>query len=1122
MTLPDDGREYLDLLAEDYLSRVSRGEPVQRDEYLRQFPEHAAELAPLLTALEHLETTIPEAEPSSSGRMLGGYQIVREIGRGGMGVVYEAVEKSLGRHVALKVLPAAATLDARFLERFRREARAAASLHHPHIVPVHGVGCDAGNHYYAMQYIDGRGLDEILRDLRRERGEGSALTAAPSSVLSGSSQLEYQRRVARIGLQVARALDHAHRRGVLHRDIKPSNLLLDSKGDAWVTDFGLCKTDEAGDLTHSGDLVGTVRYMAPERFAGHADSTSDIYSLGITLYELLTLESPFAGNDRAELMRKITQETLPRLARVETSVPRDLDTIIGRAVSKLPETRYQSAEELASDLEAFLAERPIAARQPTAAYLLWLAMRRNKVITMTVAVAFLLLLGMTYLYVSHLDRTLTRTRALGLASASAEAAQYDTTLSLLLAYEAVKRDATPQSRSQLQRALAAAHEYAVLRGHEEGLLDVVFTPSGQELLTISAHRAQLWQLDGTKKAAWGLVGQDVQYTCRALDEEHVWLGTSSGRLEVRDLQGELRAEVRGLGGPGTGVRGAGAALTVIGVDPKSRWAIAGFADGSLRAWSWVGSQGSNLSLESIWSLPAATADRAQIWALSLLDQGVLVGAADGRVRCFGRDGELRWELSLPSAVAGLAVSADGQKFVAHGGTRGWIGSTDGTLVTCLEGHEDRINTSTFAPDSGLVLTSSSDQTATIWDVDGKALVTLRGHGGLLQGAEFSPCGQFILTACSDQTAGIWDLRGFLVNQFRGHADGLTAARFSPDGQHVATASTDGSGRLWRLRSREFPVLRGHEQGLYSAVFSPEGSELLTSARDNTARLWSEEGQLLHSFRHDTWLCSAEFFPGDPSRLFTTTIEPLGNVWTREGRLEIQPQSPGRRFLAVGRVGDRVRYVVRGTGPTAQIIEPDEQQTGPSKVIAELHGHEDLVWGASFSADGRFVVTCSSDRTARVWTSDGELLAIARGHQGMVRSAVFAPDAGSFLTASDDGTARLWGLDGGLRTEFVGHEGAVLRAVFDPNGERVLTASRDETAKLWNLDGSLVTAFLGHEGVVWSAEFSPDGRRMVTASFDRTARVWIVETEALLAAAEARIFRDFTAAERQRFAELLGD
>jgi hypothetical protein len=316
-----------------------------------------------------------------------------------MGVVYEAEQLSLGRRVALKVLSFASALDAKQLQRFKNEAQAAAHLHHTNIVPVHAVGCERGVHFYAMQLIDGQNLATIIEDLRKrfqiadcrlqmdKGGHGSGqicnlksaicnpqadaptgLAAELSTQRSGRSG-EFYRTAARLAAQAAEALDYAHGMGVIHRDVKPANLLLDGRGNLWVTDFGLAQFHADGGLTQTGDLLGTLRYMSPEQAGGQrllTDHRTDVYSLGATLYELITLRPLFDGSDRQTLLRQILHEE-PRPPRaLDRAIPPELETIVLKAVGKAPGERYGSARELADDLQRYLRHEPIRARRATA------------------------------------------------------------------------------------------------------------------------------------------------------------------------------------------------------------------------------------------------------------------------------------------------------------------------------------------------------------------------------------------------------------------------------------------------------------------------------------------------------------------------------------------------------------------------------------------------------------------------------------------------------------------------------------------------------------------------------------------------------------------------------------
>jgi serine/threonine protein kinase len=336
-----------------------------------------------------------------------------------MGVVYEALQRSLGRRVALKVLPLAGMLDERRLRRFHNEAHAAAALQHPHIVPVFGVGCERGVHYYAMQLVHGISLAEVLQRLRKQMDVGysmldvgshqasniqhpasniqhqaSSLDTRPNAALStipATGSHEYFRTVVQLGIQAAEALAYAHREGVIHRDIKPSNLLLDDHGKLWITDFGLARMQTDGELTLTGDLLGTLRYMSPEQLTGNkvVDQRTDVYSLGLTLYELLVQQPAFAGVERDQLVRRILHEqpTAPR--KLDPTIPVDLETIVLRATAADREARYPSAEALADDLRRFTERKPILARRSTRFQRLRYWARRNPTLAATSALLLL-------------------------------------------------------------------------------------------------------------------------------------------------------------------------------------------------------------------------------------------------------------------------------------------------------------------------------------------------------------------------------------------------------------------------------------------------------------------------------------------------------------------------------------------------------------------------------------------------------------------------------------------------------------------------------------------------------------------------------------------------------------
>ena len=364
-------RDPLDRLAEEFADRARRGESPSISEYEARFPDQAEKIRKLLGAVAMMEQL---RRGSKQARFLperiGEFRVLRELGRGGMGVVYEAVQESLWRHVAVKAIHHT-QLDSKRLQRFQREAQAVAQLHHTNIVPIFGVGEHDGVPYYAMQYIKGRGLDAVLESWRN----GSP--PAP----------ERRRQAARFALQAAEALAYAHDQGVLHRDIKPANLLIDEHDAVWVTDFGLAKLVGHEELTASGDVIGTLRYLAPESLRGISEARSDVYSLGLTLYEMITLNPPFGDLTPSELLHRVSEGQPVRPRQVDPTIPRDLETIVLKATARDLKDRYASAGALAVDLQRFLDDRPILARRAGLVERGWRWSRRNRTVAALSALA---------------------------------------------------------------------------------------------------------------------------------------------------------------------------------------------------------------------------------------------------------------------------------------------------------------------------------------------------------------------------------------------------------------------------------------------------------------------------------------------------------------------------------------------------------------------------------------------------------------------------------------------------------------------------------------------------------------------------------------------------------------
>ena len=531
---------HLEELAQEFVERLRSGESPTIEDFVSRCPEHAEEIRELFPALHIMEKAVPDSSIDSSRITdpmvptvpfdLGDYRVLREVGRGGMGVVYEAEQQALGRRVALKVLSGAAARKPNSLIRFQREARSAGRLHHTNIVPVHDIGFEKGIHFYTMQLIEGASLDQVITELAKaKRAELNTMVvdqtstdeathsatvqiahsllnvelpdkgSKPSGTVSKKSSVEqpvfvdtsssktsastirvsmgrlrnspsklHIRNAAYIGLQAAEALAYAHAQRILHRDVKPANVMLDLKGNVWITDFGLARQEDQA-LTASGDLVGTLKYMAPERFQGQIDARGDVYSLGLTLYELLTLRSCLPRTDR---IPRNDPRTLPAPRECDPSIPYDLETIVMKAIEHDPKQRYATAIDLADDLRRFLTDRPILARPITRLERAWMWVRRNPRESTWLAALVLTLIALacgtlfTFFLREERDRARTAERSALSAEQAANLAKREATIRGLLSQAIVEQKSEqPGLRG---RALANIRHAATL--HPSGSL----------------------------------------------------------------------------------------------------------------------------------------------------------------------------------------------------------------------------------------------------------------------------------------------------------------------------------------------------------------------------------------------------------------------------------------------------------------------------------------------------------------------------------------------------------------------------------------------------------------------------------------------------------------------------
>jgi WD40 repeat protein len=1083
---------------------------------------------------------------------------------------------SLGRRVALKVLPPHVLSDTQQVQRFEREAKAAARLHHTNIVPVYGVGCHEGTHYYVMQFIAGLGLDGVLEELGRMRlSQVQAAPAVPvasglpvrepvkqlarslatgsfehdalpsgdrpdpagSAVTRGDADSTLPRlpdgsdlsnvtdfgaryccTVARIGIQVAGALDYAHGQGILHRDIKPSNLLMDMRGTVWVTDFGLAKGEEGENLTRTGDIVGTVRYMAPERFQGHGDVRADVYALGLTLYELLALRPAFVQRDRAKLMQQVLHEEPPRLRTVNPAVPRDLETVIEKATAKEPGQRYKRPADLAADLQRFLDDRPILARRVQPAERLWRWTRRNPLVSGLVALVLLV-------------------TVLGFAGVL----------------------------FQWQAAIAGRNEAAANENTANQRRQEVQRVNAELVRSRDRLRKVLYDTDANLiQAAWEL--NKTQRFLQLLDSQR----PDKGEADLRDFEWYYwqrlgHAEERSFrvvaGGPNPHVE-------YMEFCPEGkRLAVASLVFGR-------GQRPGFDPTVTTWDLDTGTGLRTlhlgpMTMGPSNLDQQLQLshrGTRLSTLRGSGPQSELAmWDLTTGTQLTRvqfpalarrrcLAFSADGERVAISYATGP---AKEPPSPHMLAVHETatgralfavpvpcyRLQWLVFSPNGKRLAGMRNENTATeatnsaqVWDaMTGKELLTIPHLAPTLSLA-FSPDGRLLATGGNASgparaEANVWDLATgrhvFGVHDPTGSAFHVL---FSPDSKRLGVVrSTPPTAMVWEIdparpeRSR-LPLLRitGHLQQIAWLAFSPDSRQVYSADRGGTVKLW-DTAPRAQPFDLAEWVNRppnriANFVPvlsPDGSRV--AVVHPYGPGITQAGITVFDSSGsrlgnigglppvvwPGSRdnVLAFSADGRRIATRVSADGTTPSGLQVCDSATG--KQLAAIQERDDCS-AVGLSADGRLVTAALTARPAKMarrpaWPSLAHGFKVWDAATGNVVLAVEANGVHAHAFSNDSRYAawimtpvqgqpgcevRVWNTRTGqemsvLRKQLDTRAGSV---IFSPDGRQLAVLispfGQQSSIRLWDAATGEDRATL--IGEFQHFTFSPNGRRIATS------------------------------------------
>lgn len=994
--------------------------------------------------------------------LIAGYDLEKELGRGGMGVVYQARQTALGRPVALKMILHAEYASADERQRFSREAEALARLRHENIVQVYELGEHDGRAFISLEFVEGGSLAQRLRD-----GPLPAQEAA------------------RLVEQLARAMEIAHAAGILHRDLKPANILLAACGLAplhpKITDFGLARRlDEAGQ-THSGAVLGTPSYMAPEQAAGNVralDARTDIYALGAILYECLTGRPPFRAATVMETLQQVLHAEPVSVRSLQPATPADLETICLKCLQKEPARRYPSAQALAEDLARFQRREPVQARPVGRLARGWRWCRRNPLTAgLTAAVALALLAGAI---VSAI-----------LAGIAADEAEYAREKA---ADEAAQRRRAERSEGDavLARNKATDEEQAAKRQLYVNRLRLV---------------QSLWQ-EGNVGAAQAV-----------LDELHEYRDTWECRYLFTLLHRRGQHTLRGHGGK----------VTCVAVHSQHLLIAAGDEDHKIILWEpafdtqphflegHTGSITGVAFLPDGWRLASTSADGTiRLWDLQTLKElrsidakgkaALIASSPDGRHLATGSgfDDLVRvWDIGTGKEIASLqgckgqiqcvAYSPDGKRIAAgtsFSQASVWDAAS-GEHLYSLKGITHYVNSVAFSPDGSRLLTACEDGTVRIWDVTtGKGLHTLQGNGGRIFSAAWSPDGKRI--AASDVWAvKVWNLRdlpsagdGQPMLALKGHFGMARSVAFSADGRWVVSGGADGAVKLWDLLEQDAgdatrTVSTPFGYGVIDCIaFHPSGRTVLTASEGGTVHLWNARtGRLELTFPASEEKVSSAAYSHD-GKCFATTDGKLVRVWDSRSAQPLQVLRGHEQDVLEIVFSPDNRWLVSSSHDKTLIIWDVEKGTR----LRTLQGHEDAVASVSISSDGKICASASYDRSVKLWeTQTGRLLRSISAPEEVICCAL-SPDGRHVAAGTLSEVIGVWDVDTGRQLFKVRSQGGAKRMTFLPQGGRLATCSIEGTVRIWDaFHGLELLTLRGHEGVTGGLAFSADGSRLVSAS-----------------------------------------
>ena len=1108
----------LDEIRMEYLSRRKQGDELSGSDLTERFPEHADAIRRMLKSLtddaEQVTLTPVEVDSSRENeahpQRIGPYRIIREIGRGGMGVVFEAEHQTLQRRVAIKILAQRLSADRLARARFHREARAIAGLHHTNIVPLFEAGEDSGRVYFVMQLIEGQSLDEWIEEDDQtgtiERSEQfindqsttdlDVVEPAKNSVEIHSCKLEStsdsvstarvrQREIANIGIQVADALAYAHYRGIIHRDVKPSNLIIDANGLVWLTDFGLAKTDDE-EVTQTGNFLGTLRYMSPERFEGHCDAASDVYSLGVTLYEFLTQRSAFGSSHRLNLMYLIQNSEPERLRRVRPEISRDLETIIHKAIEKEPSVRYPSAREFAADLRRFVADRPIRARRVTLGEQLYRWGRRNPLLATALSFVFLLLgvilVGSIIAASSFREQAMTE-KILATKASKSEATVRELLRESEFREQQLERNLYVSQMNNashlvtmpggVNRVLAATEQWrpspnsqdmrgwewyylrsmcnqeeAVVAGHDDRSWKVVWHPDGQRFATCGKGGVLVWNLE--EKVPIETLPSDDFVADIAWSPDGLKLAYSIPSRQIIKIRDQVTGQ------------------TVQSFDCGQEWPL-------MIRWH----------RDSQMLLAGTRSGNVLLWSSS---SGQLV-------REFGSESIVETSCLDWHPLRNQFISTDQRG-------RLYVWSIDSSQPEEeLVVHDGNANVARFHPVGNQVLTGGEDYLVKIWDWKTRTVSWQSEEFGQIFTAEWSCDGStFAVGGVRQEVTVLSSRQKRIMRKFAGHESVVWKMNWSPSGNRIASVDPGvGKIRIWNVDTNSFKRSMPTIGSVTALAWGADDSQIAIGCLDGKCFLQTKFLESPVTVIHtDQRKIASLAWSQDQEKIASWGFRKNVKVWDRTTLREDEKFSShppyGELFWDDSENLWQVAHFNRSIALTnhSQNETPWKLQALPDQILSLTYRPE---IGLAFALANQEIQIWNIDQKA-----PNAVIQIDEAEPFKGRCLSWDP-TGKRLAGSIRSTLCLWDRKSGVRLQkMVGHSSAIRSLDWHPWEERIATGANDRTVRIWDTSTGRQVASFEMKGTVDVVQWSHDGTMLAVGMNDESTgggRVMILDANRAL-------------------------